>query len=311
MHIRIIISFIIITMSLFKCVGQDKNVPCARSDTLPIYLGVLEHNERNAYIRLTFSCFHNKWKTLCKNYPVIGKMDEKIMVTPLFWSAIYKNKICGQLKSLGPNKLQFNLYMIKSMEDTPKVGGLDTYYSGWLAKPKYRPLVVIPGGVNLKPLQWDSVELSNIERKNIIGSYRKLVGDTIRICSLNEQISDSLIFYTYSDNDIIISSCYSIQQKIKIVSLQLNTVLNHCDGPPNKEWSTYWFMIDSVGEIFHFGLTHSRISDYEIMKLVDMGDFNGDGKIEALFWRERYNEDGYVLFFNDFKCSVNCLWNYH
>jgi hypothetical protein len=311
MHMRIIAPFVITMSSLFLCAGQEKSVSYVRSDTLPIYLGVLEHNENNAYLRLVFSYFHHEWKTLCTNYPTIYKMDEKVMVPPLFWSVIYKNKILGQTKSLGPNQLQLNLYMIRSMQDTPKVGGLDTYFSGWPDMPVYRPLIVIPGGVTLKPLPWDSVVLSNIERKSLINFYRKIVGDTIQICALNQPISDSLILYAYSDNDIIVGPCYSIQQKMKIASLQLSTELNQCDGPPGEEWSTYWFRIDSLGRVFHFGVTHSRISDYETMKLVDMGDFNNDGKIEALFWRERYNEDGYVLFFDDFKRSVSRSWHYH
>lgn len=47
------------------------------------------------------------------------------------------------------------------------------------------------------------------------------------------------------------------------------------------------------------------------MKLVDIGDFNGDGKPEILFWRTAYDQDGYVLFYDDFKKSLSCSWRYH
>lgn len=45
--------------------------------------------------------------------------------------------------------------------------------------------------------------------------------------------------------------------------------------------------------------------------LVDAGDYDGDGKSEILFWFERYNRDGYVLFYD--KCSKfdEFTWPYH
>jgi len=47
------------------------------------------------------------------------------------------------------------------------------------------------------------------------------------------------------------------------------------------------------------------------LTLVDIGDFDGDGAVEALFWLSGYNENGYVLFFDQFRRKATFTWSYH
>jgi hypothetical protein len=47
------------------------------------------------------------------------------------------------------------------------------------------------------------------------------------------------------------------------------------------------------------------------MLLVDAGDYDGDGKEEAVFKVQRYNNDGYVLFHDGFKQKLEFSWDYH
>jgi len=295
-------------------VHSNEHMPC-------FYLGVLEHNGLGAYVRILFNYSHNEWQTICRNSDMTDKIEEKMdSISPQRWSVVYRNEILGQVKSSNPAKISprawsfssLNLYEIESVRDTPRVGKMDKYFSGWSYRPVYHPLVVIPVGTALMPAFWDSIMLSETELQGLKRQYRAIVGDTLRICSFDKPESDSLIYYAYSDTDIIVNYSYLLQkQKMKLVSLQLNPKLNHCDGPPAEAWSTYWFCIDSMRNAYQIGQYHSKLKEYELLKLIDMGDFNNDGKVEALFWRERYNEDGYILFFDNFKKSVSCSWHYH
>jgi len=45
--------------------------------------------------------------------------------------------------------------------------------------------------------------------------------------------------------------------------------------------------------------------------LLDVGDYDKDGKSEVLFWSSGYNEDGYVLYYDDFRKKVPFKWHYH
>lgn len=44
---------------------------------------------------------------------------------------------------------------------------------------------------------------------------------------------------------------------------------------------------------------------------LDHGDFDNDGKDEFLFWTSRFNHDGYVLYYDDFRKVVRYIWGYN
>ena len=46
-------------------------------------------------------------------------------------------------------------------------------------------------------------------------------------------------------------------------------------------------------------------------RVIDIGDFAGDGHEEALFWLSGYDEDGFVLLYDGFKKSARFAWSYH
>ena len=47
------------------------------------------------------------------------------------------------------------------------------------------------------------------------------------------------------------------------------------------------------------------------LNYLDHGDFDNDGKDEFLFWYSIFNHDKYVLFYDDFKKSIDFEWSYH
>jgi hypothetical protein len=49
------------------CQGQRRDVSYGNPDTLPRYLGVLEHYENSTYVRIILSSFYNEWKPLCND----------------------------------------------------------------------------------------------------------------------------------------------------------------------------------------------------------------------------------------------------
>ena len=50
---------------------------------------------------------------------------------------------------------------------------------------------------------------------------------------------------------------------------------------------------------------------HDELQFIDHGDFDNDGKDEYLFWYSIHNNDGYVMYYDDFSKSVECIWTYH
>jgi hypothetical protein len=44
---------------------------------------------------------------------------------------------------------------------------------------------------------------------------------------------------------------------------------------------------------------------------VEFADFDGDGRLGALFWFSGYNEDGFVLMTDNFRKQTKFTWGYH
>ena len=63
----------------------------------------------------------------------------------------------------------------------------------------------------------------------------------------------------------------------------------------------------------HWFLQRSNKSEYLASGMIylDRGDYDGDGHTEFVFFIDKYNENGYALFFDDFRKSAKFVWSYH
>ncbi|MGD0590140.1 MAG: hypothetical protein ABSA44_05000 [Bacteroidota bacterium] len=219
MKSRIFNLLIIAILSILICDGKIKKEPSLPKDTLSSYLGVLERDKSNSHLRILFHYFHGKWVLLHIND--ISGLPIKKTIVPTSWSVVYKNRVVGKVVTKGPHAIRYydelNLFDLESSIDTIQAGRqLSKIYSGWKNELRRRPLPAISNKIKFDVCTWDTIKLSEKEHKNLIYYYRKIVGDTIRICSLNEPINNSLIHYAYSDDDIMVGSSYIIQGRIKL-----------------------------------------------------------------------------------------------
>jgi hypothetical protein len=67
---------------------------------------------------------------------------------------------------------------------------------------------------------------------------------------------------------------------------------------------------DQTGVWFYIKGTELRCLGSNML-LVDIGDYDQDGNEEALFKIQRYNNDGYALYYDGFKQKVEFSWSYH
>ena len=47
------------------------------------------------------------------------------------------------------------------------------------------------------------------------------------------------------------------------------------------------------------------------LRVIDAGDYDGDGRSEIVFQSRDYNRDGYVLSYDSFRGYAGLDWGYH
>jgi len=78
-----------------------------------------------------------------------------------------------------------------------------------------------------------------------------------------------------------------------------------CEGPFQDQ--LLYFELDKPAAQLDLTSENGQLS----LELVDVGDYDGDSKSEAIFFVSGYDEDGYALFYDCFKKSVWYTWHYH
>lgn len=111
---------------------------------------------------------------------------------------------------------------------------------------------------------------------------------------------EALRRYAFGPNDLLITDAFRMADNRLLVAVTLKERYAACSDELGIAASPKWFRVDAttryVGEDLSF---------------VDAADYDGDGKLEWLFWYSGYNSDGYILFHEDFHSHVDFTWKYH
>ena len=173
-------------------------------------------------------------------------------------------------------------------------------FTGWCNTPEYRPLIINSKG-NYKDLEkWESFKANNSYKEKLFPFLKISVGK-LKLIRCKYDPSYHSAPYKFKSAETVIYEGYRSSVDKELVSIGLDVNMIDCEGPREPEWTGNWFLIDGMNVDF-IGRE---------MELVDMGDYDGDGKTEHLFWYSGYNRDGYVLIYNDFTEKTEYLWSYH
>jgi hypothetical protein len=69
-----------------------------------------------------------------------------------------------------------------------------------------------------------------------------------------------------------------------------------------SEWADQVFYVNEQGTITFLGAE---------LKLLDAGDYDGEGRSAVIFKLQSYDKDGYVLFYDGFRRKASFTWIYH
>jgi hypothetical protein len=269
-----------------------------------LILAVLEQpqckNNSDFMVRILFAKKNNEWISLD-----MQSVGEPYDFSKVIWTAAFDGRNIGQVQTFDPQVTNSfedtypsaKLLQITKKTNITKIVNKNREFWGWCNAPKFRPLVLVSKPNFKDPTGWKSFPPPKKINGQLFLEFKKVVGRVDRC--LSEQESNR-VTYDYQAQDLILFKSYQNVLGQKLISIGLNPNLYKCDGIIDPQWKPYWFLIDKQIRCIGNELT-----------LVDAGDYDNDGKSEVIFWHSGYNEDGYMLFYDNFNSTVEFYWKYH
>ena len=180
----------------------------------------------------------------------------------------------------------------------PLIKNSEHAFSGWCTTPSTRPLVVLTRPATPDPNRWRPIPQDAGLQARLYGAVKLVVG---RFNAIHCPDGETVAPYAFQPRDLRISARYRSARGQELIAIGLDHDHFGCDGPSPPEWTPQWFLTDGPS-LEHLG--HE-------MELVDIGDYDGDGTSEMLFWHSGHNRGGYRLLFDSLRRQVRYEWGYH
>jgi hypothetical protein len=274
----------------------------------PTYVGVLEGPTDDAssavsartHVRIAFRKDGAEWKAMPGE---LGTPES------LQWTVVFDGRTLGTATSRNPGELHWYADVgthILTSRAAPEIrtDAADFRY-GSGARAKARPLLLISGPDasatdRWDPQGWKRSALSGEERLLAIAAFRSKVPDSERCARPEEQPIHRVRF---ADSAVTIVKAYRDNGGEVLFGARLQDPRANCGFFDDETFFDYWFVIDAQHRV--------RYLDSQ-MEALDAADLDHRGKSAWLFFTSRgEDEDGYELFYDDFRKRVQFQWIYH
>lgn len=270
----------------------------------PMVLGVLEdlqcEDSGRVATRLMFINVEGRWIAMNDEYYA----PRDVHLTSLDWNIISFGKQMGSIKLKDADATVSQVNSRDKLYDptdkkSPVIKNGDNSFKGWCDTPAATPLVVhsYPGITD--PEKWTPFTPDATYRKKLYTPVKLVVG---RFNAMTCPKRGGPYYpLEYGPDDLILYKAYRSSSGRELVSIGLNHDVIACEIPILPEWTGNWFLLDG-DSIEYLG---------NQMELVDAGDYDEDGHTDFLFWHSGYNQDGYVLIYNQLGQKVQYVWDYY
>ncbi len=275
-----LVSILVIVLCLVSCQTSPKD----KDEKNITAIGVVEDARPQQQVRALFIYNQGDWKVLPNQ------------LKEMQWAIFYSGNEIGMLKTeaLTPkfSNDQGKLLVKGDIGNALMISNGSENYENWEGIPKYRPLIAV-SGIKSEQISLTQRRMSSDEFEKVFKEFRKLVV-SVTNCKNSKKL------FNYKAKDLKNLSAIQIEEGKVLLGIQLNNDLNKCDGPRTSVWSQHWFILKN-NKIKFLG---NNIYPVDGLK-------NDIYMSPWLFSKAQYNEDGYVLFYDNFEKSISTSWKYH
>jgi hypothetical protein len=285
----------------------------------PVLVGVLEHGfgwsaqwtrgEEYKDVRLAFKRTPAGWepfpheardgdalRALVNGYPAVVTFTIGFDGRPL---GTVTARRPDEYKSYG----QVGLLPISS-ERVPSVGAPSgkSPFIRMGAEATFRPLVASSSKAVSDPDGWKRAPTPKIVRAGAVAALRAQL-PTVETCDKADRV---LPRRAYADDEVTTVESFTAKSGAWLVSLVIAPKRDSFCEYGDEDVAdplVHTFGVEPTGKVAFIGTA---------LRLVDAGDYDGDGHSEVIFWRsEGDNNQGYVLVSDGFRSRTAFEWNYH
>ena len=229
--------------------------------------------------------------------PALAAASEPVRVH-LPWSVCFDGRVLGRLETEPVGSAlhaREGVQVPVANQKIPFVGRRSREFAGWMGAEVHHPLAVSSQGHCSDPDGW--------HREQASPELRRRLFDVLRT-SLSAEVCDGDVRSTWKpkSTDLELLKLHASKSGERLATLRAHLPKAACEDPQSEAAAMQLLRIDRQGTITRIGTG---------LVVIDAGDYHGDGKSEVLFKYERYNDDGYALFYDDLSKQVSLGWHYH
>ena len=226
------------------------------------------------------------------------------------WAVLFRGKRVGEVTTSGwlDSQTYASTGALKiTSSSIPRVGDRSDAFAGWASSDTYRPLIAVLGLTPGTNTSWRVIKPTSADLTAVWPGLRDLV-KRIPKCEEGRGLVGTSI--SVARKHLEVFRVLQSKNGDKLVGARALPRLAEDCYERSGFASGVWFHWPAHGK--PRVVSEFRRDDWASdLEPVEVGDFDGDGRSEALFWLSEYNKNGYVLFFDEFRRTASCSWSYH
>jgi len=254
-------------------------------------------------VRILFHKEKDKWIALDSN-----DKQKDLALERVGWTIAFDGNNLGSLTTVDNIRLRHpdcgscfsrdKIFRVENINKFPRLGNKSKRFSEWMGIPQNRPVVLVNAPNYKDKEKWKQFNPDKNILSRIFPKLKDTMGETYHC---NGPLNWDAAKFIPTIKDVELYRSYkNINGKVLISAGISKRHLENCDGPVGPGSYPIWFYL---GQDIKF-------VGYEL-DLLDVGDYDSDGKVEFIFHYSGYNSDGYTLFDNDFEQRYDYKWGYH